>query len=805
MREDLLVTSTARTCSLEDERRDSERPDIPPSVLPELPLQEAAEQASSHNSEDVGAVNESPLLKGARKLESMFAVHAGPLHSHKDDEQGGHMSTRLRRAHAAAECTTQTQGLYFAKTLEYCQSQAEALELEPILLLEHRLYDETPLWMRVYFSKDQSDTQKAKLWVVERHFSLLLKRRVHDGAGDVERAEDFLCLSAQDSPGLRATQNVVGETVRAMLTSCEPSVGPLPPFQLKLRLAETDEGGNNSRAEHMLMKSRPDFSHLWGVCLGHKIHLAAKKTWCLSPLDSVVTGVKNSCLVLRGPGAWTSMRDAIPNLLLEHFEYQPYAPISEEAQAYKDSVLEKFLPAEKHVRKNVVVKLLSGMLNTDWRQPRMGHACAGCCKDADHAREKLAESLRRFCSALRPTMLNEDNWQNWGAGLHLFALGAAMHRWLPKLFLRVVEAPDLEGEAEEAPELRVAEPAQGAGDPALDELAAERLRIARAQRLARDFFSSNYLPDMYLMQAALQPEQDLMSHALHQGSAAWEVREMQNLATMGWRNYRVLSWNQGLELDSCIQRCVQNFASAKQWQYFPHTEAFWSRITKVSLRPAAVLWSLMRVRTKGCPYKVFGLIAPLAAGDREALATSLLQTPRCLRDQFTSDFLVLFPTVQRLLSERARQILTCIAAAMATTTSSVERQHSRNARRAKHRVQTHLADLRALALSHCGYAAPAWAAHALRRRRRCSQQSKKVISALPKTQKRKRGGGGAWRAYQHHHLQGKRFQAADIRSLAQTFRALTPAEKEHWQALGRRGLARVSPTSPPITSKPAIF
>ena len=154
-------------------------------------------------------------------------------------------------------------------------------------------------------------------------------------------------------------------------------------------------------------------------------------------MDTVVTGLKNAGLVFSGPGVWSAMRDAVPKLVEHEMHFQEPMPLSAAAQSYKERIMAMFLPTESHIQKRVTVLGLCRMLNTDWRQRELAHACSGCCASRQDAQQKLVVYLQKVLTALRPGVMNLANWKEWRACLPIYALGMAMHCWLPKLFFLV--------------------------------------------------------------------------------------------------------------------------------------------------------------------------------------------------------------------------------------------------------------------------------------------------------------------------------------------------------------------------------
>eukprot|EP00971_Amphidinium_carterae_P351788 6492280-Amphidinium_carterae.8 len=750
-----------------------------------------------------------PLVKGAEHLEKYFARHAGPRTVLDTSEKSS-----KKRAVAAAECTAQMQALRLISLLHYAQQQIDAGEFEGVAFIEHVLYDETPLRLRVTYHPDtEPDTQKAKVWVVERDYTMILKRLRNI---DEDQAAAYLCLRVHLSPAIQATENGIGETVRDMLAACCPMGIPSNAdntpsfFKYQVRVAETDEGGNNNRAERLLMSEplRSKWAHLWASCCAHKLHTVCKKTWSLPALDELISGIKHASILFQGPGVWSAVKDAVEKHVDETLEVHPLCNITPESQRYKAHILNLCSPQTSHPRKHVLTQMLVEFLNADWRGPPV-HLCHdGCCLNAQESKEKLKVLLRRFLTSLRPRIFSDDNWTEWGDELVIYTLGAAIHKLLPTVIIRLygqLQGGEV-GQAGATAEAAAAASApaattmfhtafgedevnldrHGAAAEAREAAAAEREQMARSRRRALAFFSSNYLPLLFIMLVSLRPQLQVMHHALHQVSYAWEAEQHQRYAEHGLRCFRMLEWHKGIEQQKYINQAVTNAKDPLLWNNICETEEWRTIIMQTLMRPIATVWALLYIRTRGFPYSVFSLLKHTSEAEKLATARTLLATPRCMRDSFGKSFLETFNTEQLLLSECARQVLTAIATITATTTFSTERLHSRNSRRARHRVHTHVADLRTIALAHMGFAGPSWAAPGWKKIQNQKRERKRVQHAQA-PQKARRGGGGAFRAFQHHHLQGRRWTGDDMKQVATAYRQLTPRKRAHWEEIGRAG------------------
>ena len=775
------------TCEVSDDEPIADR--VGPLAL-ELPPEADPLPEDDNAALEVGEDNLDILEKGAMLLEQFAST---PSWSHLAAAQNANrkiaVSTLRRRVAAAAEAFAVHQDTCLDRLLNYVQSQVNAGELKQICALQHSFYDETPMRMKVFFDSSHGDVQKAKVWVVERGLTLLLQRV---RGGEEPSSKDFLLLNVMASPAVRATQNAVGESIHSMLHSCSQAGRELSGYTLRVRIAETDEAGANGRAEKMMQNDQATSSHLWSVCLAHKVHTAAKKVMDLFP--TLITGIKNACLRMRGAGAVAVLRDSVRPLVDECFHYRSFQEggvwqLSSKAQLYKKKILDAFQPGSAHPRKAAIVKLLCNLLNTDWQDNNLTHRCHGCCKDAAHCKEKLIHALQMFLTILRPPLMNTDNWAEWPHSLCIFGLGKAMHDFLPKLYRRAFGWGAGQNEIADGDEgiihmgLDAREEADPGRDPTIE---TERAKIAKMQRLSWEFFQSPYLEDLLLLKIALGPQIGFMANILSQGGSAWELKQFENQAEFGWRNYRMRLWNDSVELDECIRLLLENVKSQTLWDHMLETDESRSNIWRSNLRLAACLWSLVRVRVKASPYHLSCLLTNGPNEERLEAAAAVLATPRCMRDRFTEDFCKAYPTPNAMVSESARQVVAAIELMVATTTYSTERLHSKNARASSRRIQTHTADIATIALPHMSYAGPSWTAEGreLKRKRKRPNMPDRE-EAQPR--KKRRGGGGAWRAFTHYHLQGRRFSGQDMQHLKRLYGALSVEEKARWEGVGRAG------------------
>ena len=207
------------------------------------------------------------------------------MHSKFEHVQGCSRSLAIDRVYAAAAAATQQQHQVVLTIPSLVKRLSSLEQWEPILFLEHIRYDETPLDVRVVYADSAgADRQVAKTFVIERTYSVLLRCKGLET--QAPKNAGFFVLDMYCSPALRAAANAVGETINQVLQSLPQIAGDIgQTFKMAARLTEVDENGANLRAESFQMSSEQhrDWTTLLSLCMCHKTHTAATRTWELQP------------------------------------------------------------------------------------------------------------------------------------------------------------------------------------------------------------------------------------------------------------------------------------------------------------------------------------------------------------------------------------------------------------------------------------------------------------------------------------------------------------------------------------------
>ena len=154
---------------------------------------------------------------GAQKLENHFAERVRRWSEFQDVSA----STAHRRIHAAARVALQEQSTALERTVSVLRTMQTVGSWRCILFLEHALYDETPLQIRVALAfPGQKDRQHGKVHVAEHGWTIVVQQLEGSTCGAGSMAS-YTFLKGNFSPQIRAAGNATGETIYAVLSSME--------------------------------------------------------------------------------------------------------------------------------------------------------------------------------------------------------------------------------------------------------------------------------------------------------------------------------------------------------------------------------------------------------------------------------------------------------------------------------------------------------------------------------------------------------------------------------------------------------
>ena len=188
-------------------------------------------------------------------------------------------------------------------------------------------------------------TERARLFVVDVSWLCLLQLDTSDEAAEEHPASSkFMLLRGRYSPSMRVATRCTGEGIKSLLERCPSPPVNIDHFTHLIRVAEVDENPANLRAEALTLAAREkDWALSIFICMGHKCHKSAERTWMLPRIPALLSGLTHCNLFLATAHSLSALRKA----LLEEFASRPisifkHARCSEEAKQYRTTMLTIF-------------------------------------------------------------------------------------------------------------------------------------------------------------------------------------------------------------------------------------------------------------------------------------------------------------------------------------------------------------------------------------------------------------------------------------------------------------------------------
>ena len=396
----------------------------------------------------------SPLFNTAVSLQNSVVTRALPdlkalARSHHLEEVA--FQARL---HACAEAALRGQADLLRRLSRYSTQLHLANDLVPVCFIEHALIDATPLTLTVEQDGERT-TERANVFVAEGGWTLLLREQDHDQ----ERPQavvrqvpaKYLLLTGRHSTALRTAQSSSGEGTAAVLQSVDvPGIRDLAAtFGLHFRVMECDGAPSNMRSEKIFLgesRNQDDCLSFILVCLLHKVHSAAEKSWTMSPLPQLLSGILHCGLFFSGPHIFHRFRAALRSCLSNTplIIYKQH-PCPREAIAYRTRLVKMFSPSrEKQPRRHATLQVVSAkLLNGDWRvRGGLQHYCDGsCCNGEEDCRDKIISYGMKLLAAVRPHIFKKNNWSEWIRGLRSFGILEGVHGLFTAAFERAFGRP----------------------------------------------------------------------------------------------------------------------------------------------------------------------------------------------------------------------------------------------------------------------------------------------------------------------------------------------------------------------------
>eukprot|EP00971_Amphidinium_carterae_P351764 6492268-Amphidinium_carterae.3 len=774
---------------------DSVLPDSPPHEPDTLPLDGPAEEN--------GQEEDNPLIAGAKLLIEKFVHKVGRLDCGSDVQQ----KQTSKRVHAAAEVSVATQEDMHKKVLSYVARMAEWKQLKPLMYVEKLAYDTTQLDIRVqYADQEGAHRQVASTHVVQHAWAVVFSQCLSADLQEPAEGHDRLCiLTGRYGASIRASENTVGETTADVLNSIwmpaeleQKRMSKL--FPTCVRFVEVDEAGSNGRAEALILEQRRglgdnQWCHLHVLCLAHKVHAMAAKTWALQ--KSCISHIIAVCKHQHMAGHMVSLSDHAGHSVRQELRivHEGYH-LSTKARQFRKIVEQYFMPATSKPKLRSMFLAVLEYFNADWTLPTVVHVCTGCCASEELSRETGVRLLTQLVSCMHPHMFSRANWTSWADTLPFFGLACCFHDGLiAKAFVKAFRKGSSTTGAEENLATEFGDIGADPNAPQDVDNEQDRIRLenVRTLRMCLLFFSrrtEELMQDVFLLRICLQPELALMHAIIHTVSDAWETTQLKSMWSIHVREFRPLRLHKRVDVATFHQSVLAQFLDTTLWQWFVQTEGFASMLLQLSMRSGALAWQTVDLRVQQLPYKLFTL---LERDNLEAKSSELLRIPMCGRDDFSKRFLQVHNSVEKLCSSEVHSTLYVLAHLWTSTTFATEALHARNLRRAKGRTMTKRIEVCDLAVAH-SLAPHPWLQPAVVKTKADSEPTKrksgklKHCDAAPEKRRRANpGAGGAWRAFNHIQLGGRKFDAASVGELACAYRALSPQSKHYYETLGAAG------------------
>ena len=778
---------------------------------PEPRADHEGDSVTRDDADEISAEDEATMLKVAQALRAKVACRAAPNWDDLAEALRVSVKTLRSRLQALAEAALQNQAHVQEALVNYIMRLHAAKKTQPVLYLEHIIFDETPLLTSLSYGDSEvgEHVERARLFVIERGYTLLMCSHDDSSKSSDEDAaktgDQYFCVTGQLSKTLKAAERCTGEGIAAVLRAAREVPAAATQFKHCIHMCECDELPANGRAEGILGQER---GSAWvtfaSFCVAHKIHAACEKLWSLPRMRPIVSGALHVGLLLQSAAARLALHEALAaEVASRRLVISTTTVPSEESSSYRRRMVALFSPCALDFpdRHSLLTVISSELLNGDWKCHELHHHCgsATCCRDEQHARSKIMAAVRQMLRACPIRLLQRNNWRDWMSGFRGLAILEATHGLLSGAFARAfgsADGIDMEQALAAPPQQDRADvvDAQEADPTAVDY---ERLRKERLEHQAaalRFLNAPGWLDDTVVLCRCLAPEVQLMRSFLASTSAVKECGWQNELISSSRRPFRVEELHYGVGLLEMQQHSLLNFTDSSLWTEMADTEEFRSSLLVAALRPASVIYELISTRYKNYPYKLFSL---LGRPSREQ-AREILSSPHCMQDELTRHILREYPTEEMLTSQEALQVLSCLAQRLMTTSFSTERAHASNARRKRAAAHTKHKSISALAIADTAVATPFWsrAGKELSMQRKVPKVAKRHrkrsgTSIEVGSKNQKKGGGGPWRAYVHDMIVNKG-APRDFRLLCQEYQRLTEDEKLWYRSLGRAGVDKTS-------------
>lgn len=299
------------------------------------------------------------------------------------------------------------------------------------------------------------------------------------------------------------------------------------------------------------------------------------------------------------------------------------------------------------------------------------------------------------------------------------------------------------------------------------------------------FLSGRFNDDMITAQIMYSGQSTRMLKQLSMSGKRWEAKEQRTHTRTGRRRYQVVeAYKARVDMD-LLKNGTSLAVDPSRWLPLgTRTEETQLLAYRLGARLCAATFELLYRPHRSWPYKLFGIL------DDDVVAAELLTERSCRLDPFSLSFREHYR--ERVAGSVACAELTALASVLDTDTSSTERWHSRNQRRANFRVWSHVQDFPSLSadffamrarddlVSSCSHK---HASDSGEKRRRVDK-SQGLEGGDGQQRPRRTGGGGAWRAFLHRNADGRKLTADVVTELSVRYRNLNDQQRKYYVELG---------------------
>eukprot|EP00971_Amphidinium_carterae_P350471 6491564-Amphidinium_carterae.2 len=325
--------------------------------------------------------------------------------------------------HVCAELSLRHQSQFLKELRTYVNRLCVADDLLACAFIEHTQLDETPLRITVV-SDGERHVERARLFVVERGWQMLLREKA--SSTGASGSNSYFLLSARQATCLRTAASCTGENIHAVLRSTEDEeiLEASKQFKFHMRVTEADGAGANPRAEKLFLDKERGTECIGQLftCMVHKCHAAAERTWQVTPVPPIISGVVHIGLFFLSPHTFEQFRKALRGVLSTWrvIAHRDGRVCPGEHTSYRMAMTRLFGPsAQQEPRRRSTLDIISSnILNGNWKQHGvLEHYCSGCCTCDEQLRETIVKWVSKLLVIVRPTVFQKNNWSDWSRGL----------------------------------------------------------------------------------------------------------------------------------------------------------------------------------------------------------------------------------------------------------------------------------------------------------------------------------------------------------------------------------------------------